>query len=295
MDYLHRHIEFQHTLGKKTYKHGDVIFREYNQIIIPLGPVIQAKPIIFPDLNKVLDNLDGKLVWWSYANETVQENGWYAVIKREHNEIENYPSANTRNQIRKGLKNCEVRKVRPDWLAQNGLSVYRAAVLGYAQKLNINEAESYISKILKTESFQDIIEYWGIFYQEKLIGFAEIYLYGKNEANISQIKVDPAFQFAYPVYALIHKLSETYLKENQIACISDGYRNILHDTGVQEFFIQKFGFVKVRLWLQLKIKQPFCFLFWLLLPFQRFIIGLGKINAVLNMVEIYKRQNKNVG
>lgn len=289
MDYLQRHIEFQQELGHNTIREGDLIFREYNQIIIPLGPVIQSRPDIFPDLNRVLKNLRGKLVWWSYADENAKDDGWYAVIKSKHFEIEQYPSTNLRNQVRKGLKNCEVRKVDASWLAQNGYPVFRAAVEKYAKEQGENEELNFTTKLTKACLFQDIIEYWGIFYGQKLIGYAEIYLYGHLEANISQIKVDPNYQALYPVYALVHKLSEVYLKENHINYLSDGYRNLLHDSGVQGFLIQKFGFFQSKLNFHMAIRFPFNLLIKLIYPFRR-IIPSNSIKAVIKLIEIYKSQ-----
>jgi hypothetical protein len=241
----------------------------------------------------VLKHLKGKLVWWSFENhQTADEGGWYAIIKDQHFDIDQYPSSNTRNQVRKALKNCTVKRIEATWLAENGLEVLEKAMHKMSAKPSKKTINAFRKKYQVAIAFDDIIHCYGIFNNDQLIGFCEIYYYEGIEANISQIRLNPAFNGVYPMYALIHMLSEEYLKSNKVQYLSDGYRNLLHETEVQEFLVRKFGFKKAGLILKLQFRFPFGLFFSNSLFFVKRLSIIKSINALVKIIEIEKSQNK---
>jgi hypothetical protein len=117
-----------------------------------------------------------------------------------------------------------------------------------------------------------------------------VFEYGTLEANISEIRINPDFNKDYPSYALFHSLSEFYLKERGFDYISDGYRSLAHNTGIQHLLETKFGFVKQPLALELVIKFPYnilarCF------AFMAGKTPLVSVNALLTLTNIKKAGN----
>jgi len=289
-------VTYEDFLTKKKVpfiKVGSLILRRYNKIIIPLGPILNKNVPEKIDVKKVFRKLGGFLVWWSVYDEQFSESPWYGVIKKEHFEIEDYPSSNIRNQVRKGLSQCRIKPVEVSWLAEHGYEVYKNAVSRYKQGLGLISLDKYKAKITSASGFEELIHYWGIFIEEQLVGYAEIYCHEKQEANISEIKIDPLVLKQYPLYALIHQLSEEYLKIRMFEYLSDGYRSVYHETSIQELLIQKFGFRKVGLKLYLKIRVPFNLLIRALYPFRKWIKKITSIVAILTLFDIAKNNAQN--
>lgn len=291
LDYLTRYEQLLQRQGINYLRLGDLILREYGSIIIPMGPVIQTKPEKPIDKNEIFSKLKGKLVWWSYHRVGFEENDWYAVIKDKYNPIEAYRTANIRNQIRKGLKTCQIKKITASELMERGFTIYQKAFNAFNQQPPMNES-AYKKWLQSFNGFDDIIHFIGIFYNEVLIGYALIYLYGEQEANVSEIRIDPINNKFYPSYALFHWVSEEYLERRQMEYISDGYRNLLHQTRIQELLIQKFGFRKVGLYLAVEIRPPWARLFTKSLIKVWHSVPISSFKAVATLTAIKYKQEK---
>jgi hypothetical protein len=290
MEYLDRYEQLLERRGIHSIRFGNILLREYNQIIIPLGPILVDASREAIDIHSVFKKLNGKLVWWSYLDETTLQPEWYAVIKKQHFEIEDYPSSNVRNQIRKGIKNCLIKRIPICDLAEKGYAVYDAAVIEHLHK-RIKSISDYKNEIVQLEDFQDIIHAWGIYYDEILIGYSLVYTYGNIEANISEIRINPDYNTQYPSYALFHMLSEEYLSKQGFKYMSDGYRNLMHKTQIQDFLIKKFGFIKAGLTLQLAFRFPWNIVVPCLHPF-RSLVKSDSVSAVFQLLSIYKNQKR---
>ncbi len=291
MSYLNRYEAFLQRQGISYLRQGDLLLREYGSIIIPLGPALVPEPQIEMNTAAVFSHLKGKLLWWSYQKSGFESNGWYAVIKDRHLAIDEYRTANIRNQIRKGLKSFEIRRIAPELLVHQGYVIYQSAFAAYQSKAPQDESE-YRKFMEILPEFDDIIHPIGIFYEQQLIGYSLIYRYGSREANISEIRIQPKFKDKYPSYALFHWISEEYLLKKKVAYISDGYRNLVHETNIQELLIRKFGFKKQGLYLECELKKPYNFLFNSFLSAFLRKLPLSGVNAIYTLFEIKKRQQK---
>jgi len=289
MSYLTRYQELLKAQGLNHLIMGDILFREYNKIIIPLGPIIRLKPAVSIDTKLIFNKLKGKLIWWSYTNNDIAESDWYGVVKKRHFELADYRTSNIRNQIRKGLKCCYIEKVVASEIVEKGYEVFCKATQSIKGP-SISKSD-YQANILRTELFADIIDYWGIYIDNSLKGYAIIYKYEKLEANISEIRIDPSINKFYPSYSLFHLLSEFYLKNEKFEYLSDGYRNLVHETQIQELLISKFGFEKVYLILNLRIKFPINFMVNILYLFRKFIKHKG-LQAIFKLNTVVLQQKK---
>lgn len=290
MEYLDRYEHFLERQGIHSIRLGKILLREYNQIIIPLGPILVDAPKESIDIPAIFKKLKGKLVWWSFFDGEAVQSGWYGVIKKEYIEIEDYPSSNVRNQIRKGIKNCLIKRIPIRDLAEKGYPVYASAVKEHLKK-RLKSISDFKNEIEQLEDFQDIIHSWGIYHDEILIGYSLVYTYGNIEANISEIRINPDYNSQYPSYALFHLLSAEYLNKQGFKYMSDGYRNLMHKTQIQDFLIKKFGFIKAGLTLQMAFRFPWNIVVPCLHPF-RVLVKFDSVSAVFQLLSIYKNQKR---
>lgn len=111
-------------------------------------------------------------------------------------------------------------------------------------KLPYISRNDFKKRLLILNNFEDIVHYWGVFYRKELIAYSENYIYDNIEASYSTIKFYPDYLKLYTSYALIYTMNKYYLKDQKFEYVSDGFRNILHPTNIQEYLIDKFKFKK---------------------------------------------------
>jgi hypothetical protein len=192
------------------------------------------------DLRFMLAESGARLIRWSSHFDMEQESSFWYVIKDNPASLEEL-SKNSRNQVRKGLKNCLVRPLPAADLAQIGFEVYHRAMTSYNTDLQILTESKFQSYILdKGQDGQ--CEFWGVFNeQEELVAYAQNRI--QNEScNYQVMKLDPQYLSLYPSYALVYEMNRHYLNERNLLYVNDGARSIRHDTNIQDFLIKKFKF-----------------------------------------------------
>jgi len=172
---------------------------------------------------------------------------WY-VVKDKEESIGQY-NKKRRYEIKKGLKNCIVKKVNNIEIATNGFEVYKKALRSYGLESAAISKENFYKSTLKKVG----CEYFAVY--ERLESEVEneerggMIAYGQNKmedgsVNYVTIKFHPEFMRLYSSYALLYTMNEYYLNEKKYLYINDGARSISHDTNIQNFLIQKFNFRK---------------------------------------------------
>jgi hypothetical protein len=197
-----------------------------------------------------LRELRAYMLWWTWGAEDVEKSDWYAVTCTRFTPLEDMP-AKRRSEFRRGLKNCEVRRLDADYVSQHAYDVYVKAFGRYrGDAVALWDAERFRWYFSQARDFEDITHYWGAFHNGQLVAWAAVHLYGKIEALYWLMKLDPEFLPGYPAYALLYTMNEFYLVQEGVGYVNDGWRSLVHPTEMQEFLIRKFGFVQHRRWLR---------------------------------------------
>jgi hypothetical protein len=276
MGYLERFSEMLRQKNRRFERIDGQLFVRKRQWIAPLGPASQAYHLNEAQCRELLRKLGGLWVMWTDGFESPAPGSeWYALVCRRHIPVEEVVSENTRKQIRRGLKRCEVRQVEVREIAQNGYETYCAAIGDYGkQAINLPTEEEFARRVMTDESFGDIRHQWAAFYEGKMVGFTQNLLYGKTEVDYTLGKWHPQYLKHYPSYALFYKMNEFYLAQKEYPYINAGSRSISHETGVQEFLIKKFGFEKAYTGLHVHYRPPFGQLLRMVRPFRPAITAI---------------------
>ncbi|MAJ90382.1 MAG: hypothetical protein CMD08_03810 [Flavobacteriales bacterium] len=252
-------------------------WRKYNGALISNLP--PDKDVNLVDIVSKIKSSKSLFARW-VSNFDCKENMpfWY-IIKDDSSNISSY-SKNTRNQIRKGLNNFDVRRINKSIILEKGYDIYVSALSHYNGRQRVLSNKEFI------DSLDNSFEYWGVFNNKgMLIGYAQNRVFN-NSCDYSIIRIHPKSLKKYPFYVLFYKMNEYYLDTLKLDYVTDGARSIYHETNIQEFLIQKFRFRKAYCNIHIvyhPLVKPFILL---LLPFRFFFNKIPftffkKINVVL--------------
>lgn len=172
------------------------------------------------------------------------------------------------------------------YIAEQGYPVYLSAFKRYkGVEIPVTEASFKLDTMTKN-SFDDIQHYWGVFYRDNLIAYASNIIFGET-VNYSVIKFDQKYLNLYPSYALIYNMNRYYLAERGFAYVDDGFRSIYHQSNIQEYLINKFGFRKVNVKLNITYKCMIQYLLKITFPFRKTLSKTSlKLKALYALEEI---------
>ena len=288
---LERYIEFFYKSGIKTKVVNNILWREYQRMAVPIGPVKFNYRISKEEAKFLLSEFPKAImVRLTYDFDIPKNTGWYAVICDKLIDLSELPS-NNRSQIRRGLRNCTVEKVDANFISKYGYDVYVAAFKRY-KGVNPIDEKNFIRNILITKEFVDIVHYWGVFEKDagRLIAYAQNYIYDKIEVNYSTIKFHPDYLKHYSSYALIFSMNRYYLNEQQFEYTNDGFRSILHQTNVQDYLTQKFNFRRANAKLKIIYRSYLPIFLSISHPFKNILGKLHpKIKALYEIEEIRRQ------
>lgn len=238
--------------------HG-AVYTLYQRMVVPFGPAQCSYSLPAADAAGALRALGGICLRTTrgFRPSRPGSDDWWAVICRGFTPVDEVPSANTRSKLRRGLRRCEVRRLAPDELASAGYEVYLKALERYGGTAAPMSRPAFEARALATAGFDDVVQSWGVFVGGRLAGFSDVYVFGATEANYATIRLDPEHLGHYTSYALIHEMNRHYLHMKRVEYVNDGFRSILHETGVQEFLERQFGFERAHADLSLTWRRPY--------------------------------------
>jgi hypothetical protein len=292
---LKRHIELYDARGEPYVVCDGKIFRPYREAVRPYGPIKLDHTLTREKALKVLRELGRTIMLCTDGIYEQRVSDWYAVVCDRFIPLGEY-KAKQRSELKRGLLNCEVRRIEADYAISDRYEVYTKAFRRYrGMPQPFWGKEEFRAYMKISEEFEDIVHFWGVFCHKKLVAFAINNIFDKVEATYWLIKIDPDYLRYYPVYALLYRMNEYYLAEQGFEYVNDGWRSIVHNTGIQDFLIKKFGFKKKYSRLQVTYRR------WLA-PAVRFgfpiRLQLGKLDSrvrTLFMIEELGRSSLNQG
>src|SRR5829696_7231197 len=132
LGYPDRFMELFARRGEPVTVVDGAIFKLYSGMVVPFGPVDADYSLPPGEAARALRSLGGMLLRTTTGFRPADEaSEWYAVICRAFTPIEDVASSNTRSKLRRGLRNCEARRISCEELAGSGYEPYRKAFERY--------------------------------------------------------------------------------------------------------------------------------------------------------------------
>ena len=261
-------------------------WRKYNGAIIPKSPPHEVVDLSDIDTHLKLHKAFFAR-WVSNFDQDKTTEFWYVICDRIM-DLQDY-SSNTRSKIRRGLKQCQVKKVEKTEIINKGFYSYVSAFKKYNTHLSPKSESEFKFEI---ENLKGDWDFWAIYKDSMMIGYSQNKIIN-NYCDYSTIKFHPKFLKFYPSYALFYTMDQYYLNEKEFKYVNDGARSISHETNIQEFLIEKFCFRKAYCNLHIRYSMKIKLLIQMLYPlrhiFSKFSFGpLIKLNILLNQ-ELIRR------
>lgn len=212
-------------------------------------------------------------VRWEDDFDLEVESEWWHVLKDVPEELGKL-SSNTRSKVRRGLKCFVAQPERREVIAAEGYGVYRAAFNRYKTFEEILSAADFQAAVemLPTET-----EFWSVRVPDsgRIVAFSEnLVLDGACFYNT--IWFEPESLKKYSGYVLFHEMNKHYLNDRALSYVSDGARNISHQTNIHDFLMQKFHFRRAYSRLRVLYFPGLGVVVRLLYPLRKWIVGYSK-------------------
>lgn len=274
----------------KTIEYKNIIWKKYHGALIPnTAPNVEIN-LTKEESKELLKKTNAYFLRYTNDWDTQNKSEFWFVIK-DGNEDINFYKSKIRNQIKKGLKNCIVKKVSCEEIAKYGYEVYKKAFDNYNTTLTIASKDKFYEDTLKNIHY----DYFAVYSmlengnEDKMIAYSSNLIEG-NSCNYKTIKFDPDYLSLYPSYALIHEMNKYYLNELLLDFVNDGARSISHDTNIQSYLIQKFDFRKAFCKLNIDYRWDIELLIKILFPFKNIIKKYN--NKITNKLSVLLLQEE---
>ncbi len=178
------------------------------------------------------------LIRWE-SKSTNEDSQWWRVIFSGEYILENLKKK-VRYEIRKGLKNYSYHEVSKEEIKKLGYEVYKSSYIRYETHEKMMPKNFFIDQV---ESMPKDIEFRALYNIESgaMEAFVENIVQDK-ECFMSTMWLDPLAMQKNAGYAFFHEILNEYINIRDFKHVSDGSRNISHETGIHEFLRNKFNF-----------------------------------------------------
>lgn len=197
-------------------------------------------------------------------------------------------SSKMRNQVKKSLKQLEIRMITKEEMLAQGYEVHASAASSYKVKAKVPSRVSFENYVNNLPENYDV---WGAIIPEtgKLIAWGVNRVYD-DWCSYSSLKAIPEYQKQYyPYYGLIYEMNRYYLEERKLKYVTDGARSITEHSNIQPFLIDKFNFRKAYCHFEIKYKWWLGLAVNCLYPFRK-LIPVRQVKALLDMEAMARNQ-----
>lgn len=245
VDFAYEFKDLHQRLGYHTMILNNTLWINYQRMVVPIGPVNKSYSVSAGDCKELLRYFSDCVLVRSTTGFAEYPERWYCVIRDRHISLENMNSKDSRRQVRQGLENCLVRKIKSDTIKKEAWPVFLSAIKRYKHTPPTITKISFEEKIIPDE-FENIFHYWGVFEKAtgRLIAYTHNDIYENVEVNYAEVYYDPNFLRLSSGYALFYEMDKYYLENQKFMYVNDGFANLLHQTNIQEFLIRGFSYRK---------------------------------------------------
>ena len=274
-------------------------WRYYKHSLLPTTSIYKELDLTF--LEDFWKDKEYKNVWFiRYCTDfgTDKDTGCWQCIKDEPFDFTQVKSKR-RTRIRKGKSLCDVHRISPFEYAKELAEITLQECQKYEKAIKSSSTQEELIYSYKKKYDEDKIHYWGIFEKDthELCGYGQYFIY-EDYVNQVQVKVLSKYLGLEANAALVYEILSFYLTQHggNKKYITNGERNLVHNTNYPQYLIDTFGFQKVNCQLHMIYRPWVGYVISVLFPFRN-LIGKSKgrllrnIHFVLEMEEISRKSN----
>lgn len=273
-------------IGYKMVHEENIYWKYSLGTIVPMLPPTENSGIRWQVARRILKKYGVMLIRWeSVAVENSATEWWHVVKKNNDKPL----SSKLKNQVKKGRRNFYCDIVSREYIAENGYAVYQQSHSRYQTFERLFTKEEFCQAVLELPSCTEFYVVRDILTQE-LVGYSENYLRETVCFFNSMWFITSALN-KYCAYVLIAEMIDDYLLKRKFTYLSNGARNISHNTNIHQFLINKFGFEKVYYNLNVEYVVWLKLIIIIIYPFRSLIpcfkiSFIQKVKAILYQEEI---------
>ena len=256
-------------------------WRKYHGALIPLSPPHQLVSESNIEINNLVKSNNSLFARWTSEFDCNKITPFWHVINDIPMQIEDY-SAKTRNQIRRGLKTFEIKKIDKRIIFKKGFAIYAEAFRSYDTIFDIESQKEYLKNL------EGEWEFWGVFFQNVFVGYSQNKIFD-NYCDYSTIKILPQYNKSFCFYALFFTMNKYYLVTRKLKYVTDGARSMSHKSNIQQFLISKFKFRKAYCKLEISYHPIVAIIVKLFFPIRN-LFKFGSLNFFLKIFIVLKQE-----
>lgn len=258
----------------------DTVWYNTKQLIQPFAPFYKDIQLSKTQAQSLIDELQGGVVRWSTKKQKqpAQDNDWYIINRNLQLHMEDLPESSVK-RIYSGLNYCEVRPIEAELAARDGYLIQvkaQSVEKDYTSMLWFNNQEAYTAFVSRDEQFDDVIQYYGIFYENRLVGICRCLQFEQSEVQVTHTVFDPDYIKFKTKEALMWWVINYYFEERGFKSIIASTRPLDPTSTEHQFYLQNFLFEKTAMRLNVEFRGDIRNRLSLMRPFSRFV---GKINS----------------
>ena len=259
-------------IGYELFNAAGSRWRKLHGAAVPYELPHVETPLSEAEARTLLRQSGCLLVRWNEGFDLPHPTSWWHIVKDGDPDLARL-SKKVRYQVRQGLKYFSVRQCDRSFISESAYDVYVAAFARYETFEPVYAKARFQSAI--TEAPPEV-EFWGVFDAEtgQLCAFADNVV-DHGACFYSTMWFTPEALKRFAAYALVQAMNEEYLGRRGLSYVSDGARNISHQTNVHQFLQDKFGFRKAYSRLAVAYAPSVALLVRCLFPFRKAVIARG--------------------
>ncbi len=271
----------------------DIPWLPENRLLRPLSLPHTIQEIHHKNVKDLISKSGALVAYWSDKWDSTESAWWWTSCDDKEYGIEKIGDKRGRRDVRKGLRECIVRRLNQEDFVDLSYRIYSDSYDAYKYHDLRNFTKDQYREYIFNKGEYEGYELWGAFVGDIMASYASAVVMD-GAVLLESAKSDPGLQQHCPNNALFYRMTEHYLRERGKLYITNGPRTLLHPTKINDMLI-RMGYRKIycRLNLELSLAAKLILLTgvrkwhkYLAVFRNRFPGPLAKLQSFLALVEI---------
>lgn len=271
--YTTRLSEWCISQGVPYYVINNTLWVNKGHIIQPLSPFYADIELSAKEALILIDKLDGGVVRWTTKKnkKTRRQTDWYIINKSYLLNLEELPEKTISN-IHSGFNYCEVRPLDAKIASRDGHLIQTKVQKEHMEApsmFNYQDDASFSVFASRDSAFEDIVSYFGVYFENRLIGLARCQEFNQTEVQISQMLLDPDYTKFKSREVLLWWVIRHYFEDKGFKSIVAGTRPLGPVSSEHDFILEQFLFEKTYMDLNVVFRNDIQYRVSMMRPFSR--------------------------